>query len=232
MQTKDLLASGYDDDKFNLQWRVRILNAIEPDLAIFEHIYFLVLLKCRSSNEATTNTAGIQRITTTATTYTLCSNSVFGAPLTPYWRVATVPCAPRAIPTTAPSTPPSQLIAAEVLELIARFVGIRAAPEMARLRAARSVLNERAGLVEVAKLCLNRVFTIVKRDELSWEALSAEHRKEMDEVIAILTDAADHGLMLARRALAEVFNHGYGVVKDQARALELYTQAAEQGATP
>ena len=67
------------------------------------------------------------------------------------------------------------------------------------------------------------------RGEVSWAALPAAEQEEMDEAVAMLTEAAAQGHMEAQEALADIYNFGQGVVMDEERALELYRQAALQG---
>ena len=57
---------------------------------------------------------------------------------------------------------------------------------------------------------------MVDRGEVSWDSLAAPQQEEMDDVVAMLTEAAAQGHMMAQAYLADIY-------------LELYTQAAHQG---
>ena len=64
---------------------------------------------------------------------------------------------------------------------------------------------------------------------MSWASLPVAEQEEMDEVVAMLTEAAAQGHLDAQEVLADIYNFGEGVVMDKERALELYRQAALQG---
>ena len=70
---------------------------------------------------------------------------------------------------------------------------------------------------------------MVDRGEASWASLAAAEREEMEEVVAMLTEAAVQGHMLAQAYLANIYNFGEGVAQDDGRAFKLYRQAAQQG---
>jgi len=70
---------------------------------------------------------------------------------------------------------------------------------------------------------------MVKRGEASWASLAAAEREEMQEVVAMLTEAAAQGHMMARAMLANIYGFGEGVAQDDGRVFELYRQAARQG---
>ena len=70
---------------------------------------------------------------------------------------------------------------------------------------------------------------MVKRGEVSWALLPAAEQEEVDEAVAMLTEAAAQGHVVAQACLAEVYGIGHGVARDDARAFELFRQAALQG---
>jgi len=69
----------------------------------------------------------------------------------------------------------------------------------------------------------------VDRGEASWASLAAAEREEMEEVVAMLTEAAAQGHMMAQAYLAGIYCFGQAVAQDDGRAFELYRQAARQG---
>ena len=70
---------------------------------------------------------------------------------------------------------------------------------------------------------------MVKRGEVLWASLPAAAQEEMDEVVAMLTEAAAQGHMMAQAYLADIYAFGQAVAQDYGRAFELYRQAARQG---
>ena len=70
---------------------------------------------------------------------------------------------------------------------------------------------------------------MVRRGQVPWASLAAAEREEMEEVVAMLTEAAAQGHMMAQAYLAEMYDFGFGVAQDDGRAFELRRQAAQQG---
>ena len=70
---------------------------------------------------------------------------------------------------------------------------------------------------------------MVERGEAAWATLAAAEREEMEEVVAMLTEAAAQGHMMAQVHLGNIYDFGMGVAQDEVRAFELYIQAAQQG---
>jgi len=85
------------------------------------------------------------------------------------------------------------------------------------------------GLFDLAYRAYCRVFGMVDRGEASWASLAAAEREEMEEVVAMLTEAAAQGHMMAQVYLGEIYYLGHGVAQDYVRAFELWRQAAQQG---
>ena len=85
------------------------------------------------------------------------------------------------------------------------------------------------GLYELAVRAYVRIRGMVTRGEVAWASLPAELQAEMDEVVAMLTEAAAQGHMLAQACLGQIHGLGMGVAQDESRAFELYMQAAVQG---
>ena len=85
------------------------------------------------------------------------------------------------------------------------------------------------GLWELAYRAYCRIQGMVSRGEASWMSLPAAEREEMEEVVAMLTEAAAQGHMMAQVYLAEIYAFGKAMAQDDGRAFELYGQAALQG---
>ena len=62
-----------------------------------------------------------------------------------------------------------------------------------------------------------------------WPALSTKQQREMDEAVAMLREAADQGHMMAQGHCGNVYQFGWGVVKDDRLAFVYYEKAAKQG---
>ena len=62
-----------------------------------------------------------------------------------------------------------------------------------------------------------------------WPALSTKQQREMDEAVAMMREAADQGHMEAQACCGNVYDFGWGVVKDDRLALVYYEKAAKQG---
>ena len=85
------------------------------------------------------------------------------------------------------------------------------------------------GLFDLAYRAYSRILGMVDRGETSWESLPAAEREEMEEVVAMLTEAAAQGHMMAQAYLGDIYLFGWDVAQDDGRAFKLYTQAAQQG---
>ena len=85
------------------------------------------------------------------------------------------------------------------------------------------------GLYELATRTVMRIQGMVTRGEVSWSSLPLADRKEMDDAVAMLTEAAAQGHMTAQAYLAEIYEQTLGVAQDHGRSFELYMQAARQG---
>ena len=70
---------------------------------------------------------------------------------------------------------------------------------------------------------------MVRRGQASWASLPAAEREEMEEAVAMLTEAAAQGHMKAQAYLGEIYRLDRGVAQDYGRAFELSRQAAQQG---
>ena len=81
-----------------------------------------------------------------------------------------------------------------------------------------------AGLFDMATRAYRRVAGRVARGEAAWGALGAEEQEEMDECVAMLTEAVAQGHGGAMVRLTDVYVGGQGVAKDKARADELQQQ--------
>ena len=78
-----------------------------------------------------------------------------------------------------------------------------------------------AGLFDMATRAYRWVAGRVARDEAAWGALGADLQEEMDEAVAMLTEAVAQGHAEAAELLAELYSGGFGVGRDEARAAEL-----------
>ena len=85
------------------------------------------------------------------------------------------------------------------------------------------------GLYELAYRAYRRIGGMVDRREISWTSLAAAEQEEMEEVVAMLTEAAAQGHMMAQAYLADIYCFGEAVAQDDGPAFELYRQAAMQG---
>ena len=65
--------------------------------------------------------------------------------------------------------------------------------------------------------------------ETPWPPLSTAQQREMNQAVAMLTEAADQGHMEAQSRCAELFMCGRGVEKDDRRAFKYFEKAAQQG---
>ena len=66
-------------------------------------------------------------------------------------------------------------------------------------------------------------------DTTPWPALSTERRREMDEAVVMLREAADQGHMNAQAHIADVYGFGFGVAKDGHLSFLYQERAAQQG---
>merc|ERR1712086_816580 len=73
------------------------------------------------------------------------------------------------------------------------------------------------GLWDLAYRAYMRIHGMVNRGEAVWASLAAAEREEMEEVVAMLTEAAAQGHMEAQAYLASVFDFGHGVAQDDDR---------------
>ena len=62
-----------------------------------------------------------------------------------------------------------------------------------------------------------------------WPALSTNQQREVDEAVAMMREAADQGHMGAQACCGNVYQFGWGVVKDDRLAFVYYEKAAKQG---
>ena len=83
------------------------------------------------------------------------------------------------------------------------------------------------GLFDLATRAYRRVGGRVRRGEAVWEALEGESAEEMEEAVAMLTEAVAQGHVGAMGLLAEVYEGGHGVDRDEARAGELRRKVEE-----
>ena len=67
----------------------------------------------------------------------------------------------------------------------------------------------------------------MRRGEAAWESLEGESAEEMEEAVAMLTEAVAQGHVGAMGVLAEVYEGGHGVDRDEARAGELRRKGEE-----
>ena len=85
------------------------------------------------------------------------------------------------------------------------------------------------GLWDLAYRAYCRIFGMVVRGQASWASLAAAEREEMEEVVAMLTEAAAQGHMEAQAYLGQIYSFGEGVAVDDGRSFKLCRQAARQG---
>ena len=85
------------------------------------------------------------------------------------------------------------------------------------------------GLYDLGYRAYMRVFGKVDRGEVSWASLPASEQEEMDDAVAVLTEAAAQGHMEAQVYLAEMYFDGKGVAQDKEHAFNFYSMAAQQG---
>ena len=78
-----------------------------------------------------------------------------------------------------------------------------------------------AGLYELAMRAIDRVEGKVVRGEVTWGSLDADSQEEMDECVAMLTEAVAQGHGGAMAQLRAIYGTGAGVAKDEAREEEL-----------
>ena len=83
------------------------------------------------------------------------------------------------------------------------------------------------GLFDLATRAYRRVGGRVRRGEAVWESLEGESAEEMEEAVAMLTEAVAQGHVGAMGLLAEVYEGGHGVDRDEARAGELRRKVEE-----
>ena len=74
------------------------------------------------------------------------------------------------------------------------------------------------GLFDLATRAYRRVGGRVRRGEAAWGSLEGESAEEMEEAVAMLTEAVAQGHVGAMGLLAEVYEGGHGVDRDEARA--------------
>ena len=84
-------------------------------------------------------------------------------------------------------------------------------------------------LFDKALRAYSRIEYMEERGEVLLSSLPAALQAEMDEVVAMWTEAAAQGHMMAQAHLGELYNTGRGVKLDLERAVAFYTQAANQG---
>ena len=85
------------------------------------------------------------------------------------------------------------------------------------------------GLYDLGYRAYLKVRGRVDRGEVSWESLPASEQEEMDDAVAVLTEAAAQGHMMAQVYLGEIYYYGWGVAQDYARAFKFSSMAAQQG---
>ena len=83
------------------------------------------------------------------------------------------------------------------------------------------------GLFDLATRAYRRVGGRVRRGEAVWESLEGESAEEMEEAVAMLVEAVAQGHVGAMGLLAEVYEGGHGVDRDEARAGELRRKVEE-----
>ena len=79
------------------------------------------------------------------------------------------------------------------------------------------------GLYDLGYRAYSRVKGKVERGEVSWESLPASEQEEMDDAVAVLTEAAAQGHMMAQSHLGDVYSFGFGVAQDKARTFKFYS---------
>ena len=77
-----------------------------------------------------------------------------------------------------------------------------------------------AGLFDMATRAYRRVAGRVARGEAAWGALRAEEQEEMDEAVAMLTEAVAQGHGGAVELFRELHEGGFGVGRDEASLAE------------
>ena len=79
-----------------------------------------------------------------------------------------------------------------------------------------------AGLFDMATRAYRRVAGKVDRGEMTGDTLDADSQEEMDECVAMLTEAVAQGHSGATVQLRSLYVGAYGVAKDKARAEDLW----------
>ena len=92
-----------------------------------------------------------------------------------------------------------------------------------------SLPPELDGLYDLGYRALERMNGKVGRGEMSWTSLPASEREEMDDAVAVLTEAAAQGHMMAQAYLGNIYGFGFGVAQDDARAVHWFEAAVAQG---
>ena len=169
-----------------------LLAEFERDLEVYYRVCFPFML-CARPNQEQGNCGHVATVTIdTTTSYTLHSRSVFGTRSCISCEVNVTQCTPRTVTVTTAGL--GALYDPPILRLIASFVGLT--PGAPRLQAALHVLQPGVeGLFELARLAHEQLW-------LSDSVRSAWVQEEMDEVVAMFTEAAEQGHMGAVEELA------------------------------
>jgi ankyrin repeat protein len=83
------------------------------------------------------------------------------------------------------------------------------------------------GLFDLAMRAYRRMAGRVRRGEAVWGALEGESVEEMEEAVAMLVEAVAQGHVGSMGLLAEVYEGGHGVERDEAKAAELRKKVEE-----
>ena len=83
------------------------------------------------------------------------------------------------------------------------------------------------GLYDLAFRAVKRIEGMVDRFEVAWASLPAAEQEEMEQAVAMYTEAAAQGHAGAQSNLGLIYHQGRGVAQDVDRAIELYTEAGQ-----
>ena len=80
-------------------------------------------------------------------------------------------------------------------------------------------------LFDLGSRVVLKIEKMVEQGKASWESLTAEQQREMDEALPLLRESADQGHPEAQAYCGDMYGFGWGVAKDE-RTLLVYGRAA------
>ena len=81
------------------------------------------------------------------------------------------------------------------------------------------------GLFDLGYRMYMRINGMVVRGEVTWASLPPATQHEQDEAVAMMTEAADQGHLMAQVNLADIYASPHGVEMNKPKAFELYSKA-------